>query len=223
MLQLPACPAVLQLPHWLMINACSACLPLLPQVFELSAAIDSTLVWQEVCLLAQCRHERIVPLLGVAIEVRRCCWLLLAAAGLATVPPACGFGSGSSRAESRQSEPFAVPSPCACPPCHALLCCAAVQGKALMVATQLMRGRSLRAALRDPRTQPMLRWAARCALLAAPTACSAPAGRMTACLPVLQHPAPGRSSRFTGLRCSLTPPWPLPRPLSALQGSPGGC
>ena len=78
MLQVPACPAVPQLPHWLMINACSACLPLLPQVFELSAAIDSTLVWQEVCLLAQCRHERIVPLLGVAIEVRRCCWLLLA-------------------------------------------------------------------------------------------------------------------------------------------------
>ena len=63
-----------------------------------------------------------------------------------------------------------------CPPahlllsCHALLCCPApaAQAKALMVATQLMRGRSLRAALRDPRTQPMLRWAARCALLAAP-------------------------------------------------------
>ena len=95
MLQVPACPAVPQLPHvlmlMLMISACSACLPaclpLLPQVFELSAAIDSTLVWQEVCLLAQCRHERIVPLRGVAVKVSSSCYIpLLVVAGTCSHP-----------------------------------------------------------------------------------------------------------------------------------------
>ena len=41
------------------------------QVFELQAEMDSGAVWQEVCLLRRCTHERIVPLLGVAIKVTR--------------------------------------------------------------------------------------------------------------------------------------------------------
>ena len=44
------------LPHW--------------QVFELEAGVDSATLWREVLLLRQCRHPRIVPLLGVALEVR---------------------------------------------------------------------------------------------------------------------------------------------------------
>ena len=39
------------------------------QVFELEPGMDSSSVWQEVCLLRRCTHERIVPLLGVAVKV----------------------------------------------------------------------------------------------------------------------------------------------------------
>ena len=40
------------------------------QVFELQAGMDSGAVWQEVCILRRCTHDRIVPLLGVAVKVR---------------------------------------------------------------------------------------------------------------------------------------------------------
>ena len=42
-----------------------------PQVFELDPGMGSGSIWQEVSLLRRCNHKRIVPLLGVAIKVRR--------------------------------------------------------------------------------------------------------------------------------------------------------
>ena len=50
-------------------HLCLCCLLTPPQVFELEPGVDSGAVWQEVCLLRRCTHERIVPLLGVAIKV----------------------------------------------------------------------------------------------------------------------------------------------------------
>ena len=59
------------------------------QVFELEPGLSSGRVWREVALLRRCIHPRIVPVLGVAIQVSvmrcgsgsgdgcccyRCCW-----------------------------------------------------------------------------------------------------------------------------------------------------
>ena len=44
--------------------------PNLTQAFELGAGIDSGQMWQEVALLRNCQHPRVVQLLGVAVEVR---------------------------------------------------------------------------------------------------------------------------------------------------------
>lgn len=43
-----------------------------PQVFELGPGINSGTVWQEVSLLRNCSHPRVVQMLGVSVEVR--CW-----------------------------------------------------------------------------------------------------------------------------------------------------
>ena len=44
-------------------------LAFLLQVFELQPGVESGAIWQEVWLLRRCTHERIVPLLGVAVKV----------------------------------------------------------------------------------------------------------------------------------------------------------
>lgn len=43
------------------------------QVFELCPEADPSAVWREVSLLKCCLHPRIVPLYGVAKQVRDCC------------------------------------------------------------------------------------------------------------------------------------------------------
>ena len=48
---------------------CHRCLVFPLQVFELQPGVESGAIWQEVCLLRRCIHERIVPLLGVAVKV----------------------------------------------------------------------------------------------------------------------------------------------------------
>jgi len=40
-----------------------------PQVFELYPGVDSSRVWREARLMRMCSHPRIVPLLGVAVQV----------------------------------------------------------------------------------------------------------------------------------------------------------
>ena len=68
--------------------ATAACCPAaLLQVFELQPGMDSGVIWQEVCLLRRCAHERIVPLRGVAVKVSSRCYIsCLVAAGTCSHP-----------------------------------------------------------------------------------------------------------------------------------------
>lgn len=71
-------PGCLQMPAYKRCHCCAAkaicdstaaicpCL----QVFELADGVASRRMWQEVTLLRDCVHERLVPLYGVAMSVR---------------------------------------------------------------------------------------------------------------------------------------------------------
>lgn len=59
-----------QAPSQLSSCVAAPCPPFATQVFELGAGLDSTAMWHEVALLRNCRHPRVVQLLGVAVEVR---------------------------------------------------------------------------------------------------------------------------------------------------------
>ena len=41
------------------------------QVFEVQRGVDTRAIWREVDLLRRCTHDRVVPLLGVALSVGR--------------------------------------------------------------------------------------------------------------------------------------------------------
>ena len=43
------------------------------KVFEIDPGIDSGRIWREAAMLRDCVHERIVPLYGIALRVRRGC------------------------------------------------------------------------------------------------------------------------------------------------------
>jgi len=44
--------------------------PLAPQVFGVQQGVQSEAFWREVALLQRCVHPRIVPVYGVAVQVR---------------------------------------------------------------------------------------------------------------------------------------------------------
>lgn len=67
---------ILKVPEMEKVRVFASCMvaqmlpcPLVLQVFELQPGLDSRVAWREVSLLRQCVHERLVPLLGVALTV----------------------------------------------------------------------------------------------------------------------------------------------------------
>jgi hypothetical protein len=118
------------------------------QVIELPAGVASHNIWREVALMRQASassHERIVPLLGVAIMVRWC------QPGSMAQPTHCSFGSTCMPVLQQLPSRFGIP--------HGRL--ALLQGQVLMLAMKLMRGGSLRRAMLNAAQQQMLRWQCR--------------------------------------------------------------
>ena len=102
--------------------------------------------------MRRCQHPRIVPLLGVAIEVGGRCWA--AARSNVTCEPGdggCQFLRTCLLVSSACWQLFR------CSPCFALC----LQGSLLLVAMEWMRGGSLLQALQPPGDK-RLRWAERC-------------------------------------------------------------
>lgn len=97
--------------------------------------MHSSAVWREAAMLRDCGHARIVPLFGVALKVG-CRWPAV---------PLC-----SDRLSALAPTPHL-----SLPPCLA-------QGQIVLLAMDLMKGGTLRAALQDAHKRAALHWLARC-------------------------------------------------------------